>query len=557
MRFGILCESLVFEAWQAKCVRELLRIAQPALLIVDDNRARESTVSRFVVFFRHTRSALRSQSLLWFAYRSVCVRRNVAALKPLSFHQELRSVPRIRCTILRDADGCGRLADEDIRAIAERDLDFIIQFGLGCISGEVMHTAKWGIWRYSHDSILSDGIGPPGFWEIYHRAPCTSAALLRPTDDRGGAVNLQEGTFRTDPSYVRNLNHILMNSAGWVARVCKELKLGQGMHESITVASKLAGVTRPPSEIQMLVFFLRSGLWRMRKAWARFFLIRWELGVTRSPLWEIIEESAPIGVKWLARPQMKGFLADPFLLKDRGDTIVILAEEFVDSDGRGRISEITLDEKLTVLDVRPVISEPYHLSYPFIIQTNGTLYCAPEAASSNGVTLYTFDERGAEWKRSRRIVEGFAVLDPTIVFYHSKWWLFCSDWATGSGDDNLCVFYSNALDGEWTPHPLNPVKRDVRSSRPAGPLFIVGQTLYRPGQDCSLHYGCGITVNQIVTLNERQFREVTIGYIGPGRSGTTGIHTIGSAGSLTVVDGRHLVFAPLRKMKLRWKELSE
>src|SRR5213596_456309 len=55
--------------------------------------------------------------------------------------------------------------------------------------------------------------------------------------------------------------------------------------------------------------------------------------------------------------------------------------------------------------------------------------------------------------------------------------------------------------GPWRPHPGNPVKVDVRSSRPAGGPFLFGGNLYRPAQDCSRTYGGGITINRVTHLS--------------------------------------------------------
>ncbi len=45
------------------------------------------------------------------------------------------------------------------------------------------------------------------------------------------------------------------------------------------------------------------------------------------------------------------------------------------------------------------------------------------------------------------------------------------------------------LEGPWEPHRRNPVKCDVRGSRPAGTPFVHGGELYRPAQDGSKRYG--------------------------------------------------------------------
>ena len=86
----------------------------------------------------------------------------------------------------------------------------------------------------------------------------------------------------------------------------------------------------------------------------------------------------------------------------------------------------------------------------------------------------------------------------------------------------------------------NPVKCDLRSSRPAGPLFAHEGALYRPAQDGSITYGGAVAVNRVVTLTPTEFAEETINVLRPEPSGPFphGLHTLTGVGGVTLVDGK-------------------
>ena len=63
------------------------------------------------------------------------------------------------------------------------------------------------------------------------------------------------------------------------------------------------------------------------------------------------------------------------------------------------------------------------------------------------------------------------------------------------------------------PHRLNPLKIDVTSSRPAGPLFERDGMLLRPAQDCSSTYGAAVVLHRIVELTPDRFQEQCLGRI--------------------------------------------
>jgi hypothetical protein len=108
---------------------------------------------------------------------------------------------------------------------------------------------------------------------------------------------------------------------------------------------------------------------------------------------------------------------------------------------------------------------------------------------------------------------------------------------SGVFDDELHIFHADRLLGEWRPHPLNPVKSDVRCARPAGQFFRRNGALYRPAQICAPLYGSGMSINRVVRLTPHDYAERQVERILPSRKdGLLGVHTLNRAGDLTVVD---------------------
>jgi hypothetical protein len=128
--------------------------------------------------------------------------------------------------------------------------------------------------------------------------------------------------------------------------------------------------------------------------------------------------------------------------------------------------------------------------------------------------------------------------------------------------ENLCLRYATRLEGPWTPHPLNPVKMDVRSSRPGGTPFTVDGALFRPAQDCSRSYGCALVINRVVTCTPREYQEEFVARLTPDPDGRypDGFHTLSVTSDGILFDGKRIMFKPavvrqriLRRLRTAWR----
>ena len=196
------------------------------------------------------------------------------------------------------------------------------------------------------------------------------------------------------------------------------------------------------------------------------------------------------------------------------------------------------------------------MSYPFVIEHEGKIHVVPESAASGKVELYELSSDGERLERVCTLLEE-AVFDPTVFQHEGRWWLFGT--VPPLSNVTLHAWYSDRLEGPWTPHALNPVKQDVRSARPGGTPFRHNGELYRPAQDSEVTYGHRIAINRILELSPTAFREETVKHIGPlkGTAYNQGMHTLSAVGEFTLVDGKRFIHLQEHEKQLRKEKLEK
>jgi hypothetical protein len=130
-------------------------------------------------------------------------------------------------------------------------------------------------------------------------------------------------------------------------------------------------------------------------------------------------------------------------------------------------------------------------------------------------------------------------VDPTVVNYRGKWWLFVGD-LRDQPDARLHFFMADRLRGPWQRHPRSPVKDELASARPGGTPFVVEGRLFRPAQDCSRRYGEAVVINRVDVLTPEAYFETPVARIAPDPAGPYphGLHTVSAAGEWTLIDGK-------------------
>jgi hypothetical protein len=330
-----------------------------------------------------------------------------------------------------------------------------------------------------------------------------------------------------------------MGTADWPARVCRDIQHGAAGYFQNGPVSTAARIYHHPGNRQMATFVRRLAINHVRLAIRSIIYSDiWGIGVVDRPIHAFLEPSSRPAIHWLPRPPRHRYWADPFAVQ-HSSGMDILVEEFDYTKNRGSIVVLPTAAGKLVESPLPVMRMPHHLSYPYLVRDGDELYCLPEMAQAREQRIFKCVRFPDAWEDAGVLIRDLQVADATIFFYQGRWWLFHvrADYFT---QEKLYAWYSERLLGPWIPHPLNPLKTDVRSARPGGTPFEYAGALYRPAQDSAGGYGCRVVVNRVLRLTPTEFQEEVVSVVEPDRDGpfAEGAHTLSAAGDWTVTDGR-------------------
>ncbi|KQP16499.1 hypothetical protein [Methylobacterium sp. Leaf93] len=241
------------------------------------------------------------------------------------------------------------------------------------------------------------------------------------------------------------------------------------------------------------------------------------------------------------------FYADPFGIEHEGRTILFV-EDFPHATGKALISAVAFDGNGPVGTPVPVLEEPYHLSYPFVFERDGSFWMIPESCANGTVDLYRASAFPGGWVKEATLLSGITASDPTLLERDGRWWMFATvrDQAAdvgggtglGSYHDSLHLWSAPDFRGPWTPHARNPVLIDIASARPAGRIVERDGVLIRPVQDCRLGYGEALALARIDRLDDEGYAQTveTILRSGPLFPGTR-LHTLNRTSAFEFIDG--------------------
>ncbi len=538
LRFGVMCEGTTFRAWQAQCLGHLLEVpgVELVLLIVDAEGQGANSLGGQLRRFTEP-------CLFWRLYGRL--RRRLpwhATLVDMA--DRLSSVPVLRCRVRREGKFSQYFSEEDCEAIREYDLDFVLRFGFNIIRGEILEVPRYGVWSYHHDDLDKYRGAPPCFWEVYHGDPVTGVVLQRLTERLDGGVVLKRGWFPSClTSYSRNCEQAFRGSTEWPAEVCRDILAGRADYLEAAPAKTAARIFYPPSTLQTLTLAWRTALRSVKSSWDSALNDMWDVGLVPHPIHEFLKRQTPADVRWLGASDNHRYYADPFGLPSR-EGMGLLVEEFDHLDGTGRICAVSTHDGASLSRPTTAISLPVHMSYPYLFEYEGSVYCVPETRFARQVFLYRAEEFPTKWARVGVLLDDFPAVDPTVFVHENRWWLLCTNGDTGP-NTKLYAWYASSPCGPWTPHAGNPIKTDVRSSRPAGTPFVHEGVLYRPSQDCSLGYGCAVVINRVDCLSPSAFSEEVVNVVRPDPNGPypDGLHTLSAVGGQTLIDGKRWVFS--------------
>ena len=551
LRIGLLLDDAVISAWQYKMIENILQsdCAEIKLVVINGaprNRSNKTIGVKIKANRGHLLGIAIEKTLNRLYHllieRSYLV---VNASEKLDSSRLLQDIPALSCKPIQ-TKWSDRLEDADIRAIEAYELDILVRCGFRILRGDVLKLPRYGVWSFHHgDNTVNRG-GPAGFWESMESWPVNGSILQILNEDLDNGQVLYRSFSNTSAMSVRdNRSRNKWKTLSFMTRKMQELYDSGPEKFFKTVAHD----NRHPSLYSNRLYvgptnYQLAKLLASKVIEKAINLYRDNVYITQWILMYDLKDSFSSSL-WRYKkilPPKDRFYADPHIIY-HNSTYYIFIEEFIFGSDKGFISVITMDEKGNYSQPEPVLQRPYHLSYPFVFMHEGDYYMVPETQINRTIELFKCVEFPYRWEFQMNLMEGIRAGDATLHYQDNKWWLFASVTETPGASlaDELRLFSSEQLlSTEWQPHPQNPVVSDCRNARPAGKLFMEGDRLYRPAQNSSYHYGYGFNLNEIITLNDNEYAEVTVTKANPNwDSKVIGTHTFNRTGSLHIIDASY------------------
>lgn len=443
--------------------------------------------------------------------------------------------PSMVCNVEFGGDRRFELSRDERLRITDRHLEFILFFGAGEAPAGLSSCARLGFWQFTRGTGLSESF--PFVLHLAHRMDVVTFGLEQIVGQGQHRRRLANGCFRARGESNRAVTaQILGQASRWPLQALRYLLLNGELPRLEQQDS--IGKTSVCSIRLIASLMMRDAIVRLN-AWiaAYFILETWTVGFLRMDIRKLLAGQQLPAVALIPRLEWGRYIADPFILSTTPQ-LKLLVEDYNDF-GVGKISEVIVSDPFgrAEVDVSVKLESEFHFSYPFLFEDGGCTYCLPECHQSGGALLYRYEE--GQLVPAVQLLAQARVTDGTVLQHDGLYWLFC-----GLEDDNdqlnLYIFFCKSLTENWVPHPLNPVKTDVRSSRSGGAIIKLDGVLFRPAQDCSRSYGYGLSVSRIEKLSPTCFEETVIVTLTPDAVSPDckGIHTLSVAGDLIVVDAK-------------------
>lgn len=201
--------------------------------------------------------------------------------------------------------------------------------------------------------------------------------------------------------------------------------------------------------------------------------------------------------------------ADPFILSSSDKDVVILAEEWVRKEKKGRLAVLFCEKRRNGYRLKQratLLEKDTHLSFPYVIEDNGQIYVVPENYQSGTVTLYRYDID------ANKLVEPIVLLNESLVNCQiakigKTYYMFGiqSGLPDSEAGKRLLIYKSDSLFGDYK--ISQTIDNKLREERGAGRIFSSHGRIYRPAQSCEGGYGKSVLIYELTMDENGSFAE--------------------------------------------------
>jgi asparagine synthase (glutamine-hydrolysing) len=426
--------------------------------------------------------------------------------------------------------------------LAAAPVDVILDFSSQPARESATTYARYGVWRYHFGDRRRYPLGSGFLREIIDGSPLTGIELIRLGRTEADDVTLLRALFRTVPIPSRQANGF---GPLWGTRHFAIQGLWALQHASLEALATPETQGIPAPSVRRVPTLAQFGRWIVGEISGRAFPVmrrvdrplRWRIAVrrTRIPLYEDASRRSLQSFRWI-EPHAGSQWADPVICERDGETWLFF-EELVDPSRVGHICCGRLTGDGDLVEVRSVLQQPHHLSFPQIIAADGEVFMLPECAQGGGVDLYRAIHFPDTWVIEKRLLD-FRCVDSSIFKASGSWWMTTSPQVVPGHTPITWLLCADRITGPWRFQPGGIVASDVRVARGAGSVFATAGRLIRPSQDCSVSYGQALILNEILSFAEAPYRERTVCRIDPGwMPRLEGVHSYSWVGEWEAIDG--------------------
>lgn len=518
LKYILLLNELNIQKWQYEALRKLNSegLAQAVLIIIP--KAKTQPISTFTKLKKYPYKNLLFR--FWKRFRVKTQAQEWVALPDF-----LKNTPVLEVETTAISKFKESFHPKDLLTINSYQADFIIRFGFGILSGDILNICPKGILSYHHGDEISFRGGPPGFWEIVKQEKTVSVVVQQLSEKLDAGIILNKRSLLSiNHSYSTQLNRLLFNSSDMLAQIVRS------NHWVGNAPTLVKPINTFPENLEFIQFLIQLFFAKFQFHYQQIFKKeKWNIALAQRDGLSFKLES----VQPLFEEEAGMYAADPFIWKWNNKTLVFYEfYSYQTLKGSIRMGEI-IDGKIS--KIKTLLEDQTHYAYPFIFEEDGKLYCAPENLESGSWNAYEIDVENGKIIASK-CIHPLPLVDASLVKKEGVYYIFAG--LPKEANEALHIWYSDSIWGPYQAHPANPIVSSPTHARMGGNFIQEKGKIFRPSQKSDRYYGEEICWNEVILLNKTNYQEKPVQELNAQFHSTynKGIHTFSSYENLCVID---------------------
>lgn len=264
----------------------------------------------------------------------------------------------------------------------------------------------------------------------------------------------------------------------------------------------------------------------LRRLYNRYVLEDWKIAIA-----DYDSKLNVDNIKWLKHNYKDRWFADPFIVDETDTEYIILVEECMYENLKGRIARLTVTkDDCTLVRNETILDLQTHLSFPNTITLGGGVFLYPENGKAGNTKYYEYGKTLKECG----ILSDLPFADAVIVKHDAYY--YCLFTIGGCSSGNLLHVYrsQSPLEGY---SPYQEIAFEDNIARRAGNVFWLDGRLISPAQVCNNRYGEGISFQELTFHDGKMTLKEIKRSFPPTKKYPYGFHTFNVFNNKVAIDG--------------------